>query len=83
MYLPNNVTEDTSFCGTVTVNCSQNKQNPWPLVRKRTITTERPPLVCELYFQLLRIEGCRVVSATDPHVVNLNFLDWSRYFPFK
>jgi hypothetical protein len=21
------------------------KQTPWPLVRKRTITTERPPLV--------------------------------------
>jgi hypothetical protein len=25
-----------------------NKQTPWPLVRKRTITTERPPLVDEI-----------------------------------
>jgi hypothetical protein len=39
---------------------------PWPLVRKRTIPTERPPLVDEIYCQLLRIEGCRVVSAADP-----------------
>jgi hypothetical protein len=42
------------------------KQTPWPLVRKRTIPTERPPLVGEIYCQLLRIEGCRVVSAADP-----------------
>jgi hypothetical protein len=25
----------------------QTKQTPWPLVRKRTILTERPPLVDE------------------------------------
>jgi hypothetical protein len=25
-----------------------NKQTPWPLVRKRTIPTERPPLVDEI-----------------------------------
>jgi hypothetical protein len=25
-----------------------NKQTPWPLVRKRTIPTERPPLVGEI-----------------------------------
>jgi hypothetical protein len=42
-----------------------NKQTPPPLVRKRTIPTERPPLV-EIYCQLLRIEGCCVVSAADP-----------------
>jgi hypothetical protein len=24
------------------------KQTPWPLVRKRTIPTERPPLVSEI-----------------------------------
>jgi hypothetical protein len=39
---------------------------PWLLVRKRTITAERPPPVGEFYYQLLWIEGCRVVSATDP-----------------
>jgi hypothetical protein len=26
----------------------QTKQTPWPLVRKRTIPTERPPLVDEI-----------------------------------
>jgi hypothetical protein len=26
----------------------QTKQTPWPLVRKRTIPTERPPLVNEI-----------------------------------
>jgi hypothetical protein len=41
-------------------------QIPWPLVRERTIPTERPPLVDEIWCQLLRIEGCRVVSAADP-----------------
>jgi hypothetical protein len=25
-----------------------NKQTPWPLVRERTIPTERPPLVDEI-----------------------------------
>jgi hypothetical protein len=38
----------------------------WPLVRKRTIPTERPPLVDEIECQLLWIEGCRMVSAADP-----------------
>jgi hypothetical protein len=43
-----------------------NKQTTWPLVRKRTIPTERPPLVGESSCRLLWIEGCRVVSAADP-----------------
>jgi hypothetical protein len=43
-----------------------SKNIPWPLVRKGTIPTERPPLVDEIYCQLLWIEGCRVVSAADP-----------------
>jgi hypothetical protein len=42
------------------------KQTPWPLVRKRTIPTDRPPLVDEIWCQLLWIEGCRVVSAAEP-----------------
>jgi hypothetical protein len=32
-----------------------HKQTPWPLVRKRNIPTERPPLVGEIWCQLLRI----------------------------
>jgi hypothetical protein len=53
------------------------QQTPWPLVRKRTIQTERPPLVGEIWCQLLWIEGCRVVSAADPP------RPWSRYFFFQ
>jgi hypothetical protein len=41
------------------------KQTSRPLVRKRTIPTERPPPVGEFWRQLLRIE-CHVVSAADP-----------------
>jgi hypothetical protein len=44
----------------------QTKQTPWPLVCKRTIPTDRPPLVDEIWCQLLWIEGRRVVSAADP-----------------
>jgi hypothetical protein len=44
----------------------QTKQTAWPLVRKRIIPTERPPLVGEILCQLLRIERSRVVSAADP-----------------
>jgi hypothetical protein len=39
------------------------RKTPWPLVRERTIPTERPPLVDEIF---LWIERCRVVSAADP-----------------
>jgi hypothetical protein len=45
---------------------TKNKQTPWPLVGNRNIPTERPPLVSEIYCQLLRIQGCRVVRAGDP-----------------
>jgi hypothetical protein len=41
------------------------KQTSWPLVRKLSILTELPPLLGEILCQLLRIEGCRVVSAAD------------------
>jgi hypothetical protein len=54
-------------------------QTPWPLVRKRTIPTERPPLVGEIQCQILRIEGCRLVSSGGSlTAVNLSFLDRSR-----
>jgi hypothetical protein len=41
--------------------------NSVALVRERTIPTERPPPVGEVSANFLRIEGCYVVSATDPH----------------
>jgi hypothetical protein len=34
--------------GTENLICHTNKQTPWPLVRKRTIPTERPPLLGEI-----------------------------------
>jgi hypothetical protein len=43
-----------------------NIPTPWPLVRKRTIPTERPPLVRLNLVSTLWIEGCRVVNAVDP-----------------
>jgi hypothetical protein len=48
--------------------CQKNKQEqtPCPLVRELTRPTDQPPLVGEIYCQLLCIEQCRVVSAADP-----------------
>jgi hypothetical protein len=43
-----------------------SKQTRWCLVRKQTMPTERPPLVSEIWCQLLWIEGCCMVSAVDP-----------------
>jgi hypothetical protein len=53
--------------------------NSVALVRKRTIPTERPPLVTPTFAD----RGCRVVSATDPHGRILGFLDRSRYYFFQ
>ena len=44
----------------------KTKLNSVALVRERTIPTERPPPVGEVSANFLRIEGCHVVSATDP-----------------
>jgi hypothetical protein len=52
-------------------------------VRERTIPTERPPLVDEVIANFFRIEGCQVVSVTDPYGHILGFLDKSRYFSIK
>jgi hypothetical protein len=37
------------------------------LDRKRTLQTERPPLVGEVSAKFKRDRGCRVVSGTNPH----------------
>jgi hypothetical protein len=65
----------------VNVKFLELKLNSVALVRERTIPTERPPLVGEVLVLTFADRGCRVVSATDSHVVvNLGFLDRSRYF---
>jgi hypothetical protein len=65
--------------------CLAYKQaNSVALVRERTIPAEQPPLVDEVNAcQLLRIEGCGMVSVTDPYVCILDFLDWGRYYFFQ
>jgi hypothetical protein len=53
------------------------KKNSLALVRERNMPTERPPLVGEVVPTFAN-RGCCVVSATDPPVVSLSFLDRSR-----
>jgi hypothetical protein len=60
----------------------KKKKNSMAWDCERTILTERPPFVGEVSVNILRIEKCRVVSATDPYGRNLDFLDRSRYFFF-
>ena len=43
------------------------KNNSVALVRERTIPTEWPPPIGEVSANFLQIEGCHVVSATDPN----------------
>jgi hypothetical protein len=52
-------------------------------VHERTIPTERPPVVGEVSANLLRIEGVAWSAQRIPTVVNLGFLDRSRYFSFQ
>jgi hypothetical protein len=56
------------------------KLNSVALVRERTIPTERPPFVGEVSVNFLRIEGFAWSAQRIPTVVNLGFLDRSRYF---
>jgi hypothetical protein len=51
--------------------------------RKRTIPTERPPLVGEVSVNFFADRGCHVVSVTDPYGRILDFLGRSRYFFFQ
>jgi hypothetical protein len=52
-------------------------------VRKRTIPTERPPLVSEVSANFFVDRGCQVVSVTNPYGRILGFLDRSRYYFFQ
>jgi hypothetical protein len=62
---------------------SKVKQNSVASVRKRTIPTERPPLVSEVSANFLRIEGYHVVSVTNPYGRILGFLGRNRYCFFQ
>jgi hypothetical protein len=50
---------------------------------KRTISTERPPLVGEVSANLFAVRWCHVVNVTDLYGRMLGFLDWNRYFSFQ
>jgi hypothetical protein len=52
-------------------------------VRKRTIPTERPPLVSEVRANFFADRGCHVGSVTNPYGSILGFLDRNRYFFFQ
>jgi hypothetical protein len=41
---------------------------------------ERSPVVGEISVNILRIEGCRVVSVTDPYGGIVGFLDVEQFF---
>jgi hypothetical protein len=60
-----------------------NNNNSVASVRERTIPTERSPLVGEFSTNILADRGCRVVSAANPNVRNLDFPDRSRYYFFQ
>jgi hypothetical protein len=51
--------------------------------RKRTIQTERPPLVGEVSANFLRVESVAWSAQRIPTAVNLGFLDRSRYFSIQ
>jgi hypothetical protein len=53
---------------------SKKIKTPYPLVRKRTIPTERPPLVGEVSANFLRIEGVAWSEQRIPPAVNSVFL---------
>jgi hypothetical protein len=50
-----------------------------PLVRERTIPTERPPLVGGVSVNFFRIEGATWSARRITYGLNLGFLDRSRY----
>jgi hypothetical protein len=65
------------------MNNNNKKKTPWPLVRKRTIPTERPQLVGQVSANYLRIEGVAWSAQRIPPVFNSVFLTGAATFSFK
>jgi hypothetical protein len=59
------------------------KLNSVASVRKRTISTERPPLVSEVSANFFEDKRCHVVSVTNPYDRILGFIDKSLYYFFQ
>jgi hypothetical protein len=62
---------------------AKEKKNSVSSVSKRTIPTERPPLVSEVSTNFFADRGCHVVSLTYPYSRILGFLDRSHYYFFQ
>jgi hypothetical protein len=60
-----------------------HSKNSVASVHKRTLPTERPPLVSEVSANFFADRGCHVVSVTNPYGRILAFLDRSRYYFFQ
>jgi hypothetical protein len=60
----------------------QHKITPWPEFASELYRPSDRRLWAKLV-PTLPIEGCRVVSVTDPYSRNLDFLDRSRYFFYQ
>jgi hypothetical protein len=50
------------------------KRITWSIVLERNIPTESRRLLTKSRCRLLRVEGCHVVRASNPHDRNLSFL---------
>jgi hypothetical protein len=62
----------------------ETHRNSLPLVRKRIIPTELPPLVGEIIVSTFADRGVsRSQRGGSRTVINLSFLERSRYFSFK
>jgi hypothetical protein len=66
----------------VTIRLDAMNKTPWPLVRKRTIPTERPTLVGKIVPNFAD-RGVSHGRRCGSPVVNLSSLDRNRYFCFK
>jgi hypothetical protein len=61
----------------------KQKTNSGALVRQRTLLTERPTLVGEVSANFSRERVSRGQRKESPRPLIFDFLDRSRYFPFK
>jgi hypothetical protein len=81
MNLITDISQNMNWLSSVHCLAPSNKQKiPWPVVRKRTIPTERLLLVDKVGAIFLRIEGVAWSAQRIPTTVNLDFLDRSHSF---
>jgi hypothetical protein len=67
------------ICLIASILKQKQSQTPWILARKRTIPTERPPLVIEASANFRGQSGVASSAQRVCTVVNLGYLDRSRY----